>query len=219
MFRYTFFFLLSVTHTTLTIVPYKPTFAHLRVSRFFTSLSASVLRYETPFRVNIHSHELTLHDTALWSIVHTSPASCEKGVTFSRKEEKRERRRGRKREKKWKERGHNEYRTPGGQLLILSSPSATFAILHDLVRSFPPTGAQLPYHVTTKPTNRSCSYSATMMDNHGTHATREWRRENHYGRCSNFQLYFSSTTVIRFTIFLFNFLISTHIVHMCLPSD
>lgn len=101
---------------------------------------------------------ISSHCTAL----HCGPSSAphrllRKGVTFSRKEEKRERRRGRKREKKWEERGHDEHRSPGGQLLILSSPSATFAILHDLVRSFPPTGAQLPYHVTTKPTNQSCS--------------------------------------------------------------
>ncbi|EZA52173.1 hypothetical protein X777_08686, partial [Ooceraea biroi] len=53
--------------------------------------------------------------------------------------------------------GGKERKKEREQLLILSSPSATFAILYDLVRSFPPTGAQLPYHVTTKPTNRSCS--------------------------------------------------------------
>ncbi|KOC62750.1 hypothetical protein WH47_03734, partial [Habropoda laboriosa] len=33
-----------------------------------------------------------------------------------------------------------------------------------LVRSFPPTGAQLPYHVTAAPTNQSRSQPATMMD-------------------------------------------------------
>jgi hypothetical protein len=104
-------------------------------------------------------HKLTLHGTALRSIVHTSPSLALRGVTFSRKEEKRERRRGRKREKR---NGKSGATTSTGlpvdtQLLVLSSPSATFAILHDLVRSFPPTGAQLPYHVTAKPTNRSCS--------------------------------------------------------------
>lgn len=115
----------------------------------------SSIRHTISGSYNIHSHKLTLHDTAPWSIVHTSPPLAKRGDVFSKggKERKKERE---KREKKWKERGYNEHRTPGGQLLILSSPSATFAILHDLVRSFPPTGAQLPYHVTTKPTNRSC---------------------------------------------------------------
>ncbi|KYN13921.1 hypothetical protein ALC57_13995 [Trachymyrmex cornetzi] len=101
----------------------------------------SLMRHTISSSYNIHSR------------AYTAPAK--RGDVFSKggKERKKERE---KREKKWKERGHNEHRTPGGQLLILSSPSATFAILHDLVRSFPPTGAQLPYHVTTKPTNRSC---------------------------------------------------------------
>lgn len=36
--------------------------------------------------------------------------------------------------------------------------------LRDLVHSFPPTEAQLPYHVTAAPTNQSRSESATMMD-------------------------------------------------------
>ena len=36
--------------------------------------------------------------------------------------------------------------------------------LRGLVRSFPPTEVQLPYHVTAAPTNQSCSQSATMMD-------------------------------------------------------
>lgn len=36
--------------------------------------------------------------------------------------------------------------------------------LRGLVRSFPPTGAQLPYHVTAAATNQSRSQPATMMD-------------------------------------------------------
>lgn len=36
--------------------------------------------------------------------------------------------------------------------------------LRGLVHSFPPTEAQLPYHVTAAPTNQSCSKLATMMD-------------------------------------------------------
>lgn len=36
--------------------------------------------------------------------------------------------------------------------------------LRGLVRSFPPTGAQLPYHVTAAATNQSGSQPATMMD-------------------------------------------------------
>lgn len=36
--------------------------------------------------------------------------------------------------------------------------------LRGLVRSFPPTEAQLPYHVTAAPTNQSLPQPATMMD-------------------------------------------------------
>lgn len=98
MFRCTFFFL-GNTHNTHNS-PYKPTFAHLGLFwPFLISPSASVPRCETPFRVNIHSHELTLQDTALWSIVHTSPASLRKGGdVFSKggKERKKEREKKRK---------------------------------------------------------------------------------------------------------------------------
>jgi len=83
-----------------------------RTPRFFSLilLSTSILWSGTPFRVNIHSHKLTLYDTVLWSIIHTSPSLAKRGDVFSKggKERKKERE---KREKKWKERGHNEHRT------------------------------------------------------------------------------------------------------------
>lgn len=69
-------------------------------SSFFSLilLSASIFRSGTPFRVNIHSHKLTLHNTALWSIVHTSPSLAKRGDVFSKggKERKKEREKKRK---------------------------------------------------------------------------------------------------------------------------
>lgn len=71
-----YLFFSSVTHTTLTIVRINQ---RSRTSGFFglflSRLLHQFLDVKHHFSVNIHSHELTLHDTALWSIVHTSPAS------------------------------------------------------------------------------------------------------------------------------------------------
>jgi len=129
---------------------------HFLILLFYLAICInSLMRHTISSSYNIHSQACTARHCAMVHRPHLTSSPAKRGDVFSKggKERKKERE---KREKKWKERGHNEHRTPGGQLLILSSPSATFAILHDLVRSFPPTGAQLPYHVTTKPTNRSC---------------------------------------------------------------
>lgn len=61
--------------------------------------------------------------------------------------------------------------------------------LRGLVRSFPPTGAQLPYHVTAAATNQSRSQPATMMDSAARMQHVSGATGNHCGRCTNFSLF------------------------------
>lgn len=122
---------------------------------------------------------LTIFIVGIHTALHCSPrptSLCAYGVTFSFEGERVARRdaedgKGRKTER-GKKTSEKSKTTESSRLPVdscLSSPLLppllrSSPTLRGLVRSFPPTGVQLPYHVTAAPTNQSCSQSAPMMD-------------------------------------------------------
>lgn len=124
----------------------------LRDSAFLSDSSHQFVRFDAPFHINIHhSHKLTLHRTALWSIVHTSPPLAKRGDVFSK---------GGKREKegegeKEKRNGKSGATTSTG----LPVDSCLFSLLlpplsRSSTTSFAPSRPPEPNYHTTWPQNR-----------------------------------------------------------------
>lgn len=143
-------FLAENTHTR-TIVRKNLKRPHFAIA-FLSDSPHQFVRFDAPFHINIHhSHKLTLHRTALWSIVHTSPPLAKRGDVFSK---------GGKREKegegeKEKRNGKSGATTSTG----LPVDSCLFSLLlpplsRSSTTSFAPSRPPEPNYHTTWPQNR-----------------------------------------------------------------